>query len=144
MITQHLITTFVVVSTIATWHALWYNSSLPASVFLILRDLGWHSGPDAINFWGREDDDPNTPFCTRGEWSEWWSTTAALYYQGFKWNLAYVVACPWCGGFHASWLGGIAAALVLWGARCDLWAIHIVAGFTVYPIWVYILSRRTL
>lgn len=114
---------------LATWHALWFHSTLPATV----TTLCWKtlSHRVSVDFWH-----PNQQYggLTRREWEEWWSGVL-LSWSGWRFVLGYQLLCPWCFGFHSSWLLGALLTLITGAGQ------YVVGGCTFYPIVVFIASR---
>jgi len=119
---------FLVVGFLATWHTLWFRSTLPPTVFRILWTLGWQR--DDPYFWNENID----VGMTRKQWVDWWSTILVTYFSGFQYFLGYQLLCPWCVGFHTSWiLGSILSAVT------GQWQF-LIGGLTFYPISVFVLN----
>lgn len=115
----------LVLGWLCTWHTLWFSSNLPVTVFKLLQRLGWKRRE--VGFWPV----PEAMFAVRSQWETWWSGHVAFSSRAWLYVLRYQLVCPWCAGFHGSWLTG----LVLTVISGDLQ--FLAAGCTVYPAGVY-------
>lgn len=121
---------------IASFLSLWFKADLPVLLTKILRSAGFRK--DDREFWP---DEIEYRFWIRDQWSRWLSSACRESSVGRF--LSHLLNCPYCLGFHASWVSALAVWLVvplLVGG--DVRATDLAASVS-YPALSYILYKFT-